>query len=299
MNRVRINLGAYHQAQAPVFFGIPEKNPETEGLKAIISLNEVYPETSLAEICWIRDPLKKVEVGDRLTRLDEIPDLDGDSPETELPGRDLSPSWAIRDPWPSRIFYVLFSRRHSSWSSFCLALLRIADWELKGDLLGRVERQRLFQQLVHLLKAQSPAPELLARYSPDTLILLQLLSPPPSGPDPPAIAFRKRSRKKLNLRVTIGAASFPQADYKKTDILDNALKALDHALLLGPGQMAVFDDLSLNISGDRLFDQGKIEAALGEYRKGLRLESGEQQPAQQPGRLLWGTGQSGIGDPGI
>ena len=35
--------------------------------------------------------------------------------------------------------------------------------------------------------------------------------------------------------------------------------------------MAVFDDTSLNISGDRLFDQGKIVAALSEYRKGLRL----------------------------
>ena len=67
---------------------------------------------------------------------------------------------------------------------------------------------------------------------------------------------------------------FPKSIIQKTDILDNALKALDHALLLGPGRMAVFDDTSLNISGDKLFDQGKIVAALSEYRKGLSLESG-------------------------
>ena len=182
MNRVRINLGAYHQAQAPVFFGIPERNQEIEAFKAIISLNEVYPETSLAEICWIKDPLKKVEVGDRLARLDKIPDpWMAITPETELPDGTFHSPRATRGRWPSLTFYVLFIRRHSTWSSFWLALLQIQDWELKGDLLGRVERQRLFQQLVHLLTAQNPAPELLARYSPDTLILVQLLEPLPSA----------------------------------------------------------------------------------------------------------------------
>lgn len=192
MNRVRINLGADHQAQAPVFFGIPDGDLETEGLKAIISLNEVYPQTSLAEICWIKDPLKKVDIGDRLSRLDEIPDLDGDSPDQDRQERDLgSPSG---DPSPLALpdFLRSFHHSHSNWTAFCLALVKIGDWELKGDLLGRMERQRLFQQLVRLLKAQSPAPELLARYSPDTLILVQRLSPP-LPPCPSCNQFSKRS----------------------------------------------------------------------------------------------------------
>jgi len=270
MNRVRINLGAYHQAQAPVFFGILERDQEIEALKAIIALSEIYPETSLAEICWIKDPLKKVAFGDRLTRLDKIPDLEGNHPETDPQDQALPGPPVDQGPMPLPDFLRSFRQAHSTWNFFGLTLLQIQDWELKGDLLGRVEQQRLFRQLAHLLMAQTSPPELLARYSPDTLILLQLLEPFPSALARIRIV-QEEVGEKLNLRVTIGAAFFPQADYEKTDILDNALKALDHALLLGPGRMAVFDDTSLNISGDKLFDHGKIVAALGEYRKGLRL----------------------------
>jgi tetratricopeptide (TPR) repeat protein len=151
-----------------------------------------------------------------------------------------------------------------------MALLQIQDWEFKGDLLGRVERQLLFHQVTQFLKTQSPAPELLARYSPDTLILVQLQEPLPSAL-PRLRSIQEEALEKWNLGLTIGAAGFPQAEYQKTDILDNALKALDHALLMGPGRMAVFDDTSLNISGDKLFDQGNTVAALNEYRRGLRL----------------------------
>ena len=270
MNRVRINLGAYHQAQAPLFFGILERDQEIEAFKAIVSLNEAYPETSLAEICWIRDPLKKVAVGDRLARLDEIPSLNGDDPEP--PDRDFLIPPGDKGLLTLPDFLRSFHQGHSTWSLFWMALIQIQDWEFKGDLLGRVEHQLLFQQVTRLIKTQSPAPELLARYSPDTLILVQLLEPLPSALTR-LQSIQEEAREKLSLRLTIGAAGFPQADYKKTDLLDNALKALDHALLLGPGRMAVFDDTSLNISGDKLFDQGKIVAALSEYRKGLCLNS--------------------------
>ncbi|HSO72993.1 MAG TPA: tetratricopeptide repeat protein, partial [Thermodesulfobacteriota bacterium] len=270
MNRVRINLGAYHQAQVPLFFGILEKDQEIEAFKAIVSLNEAYSETSLAEVCWIRDPLKKVAVGDRVARLDEIPSLDGDDPSAGLQDRDVSVSQGDQGLLTLPEFLRSFQQGHSTWSSFWMVLLQIQDWEFKGDLLGRVERQLLFQRMTQLIRNQSPAPELLARYSPDTLILVQLLEPLPSAL-PRLQSIQEEAREKLNLELTMGAAVFPQTDYKKTDILDNALKALDHALLLGPGRMAAFDDTSLNISGDKLFDQGKIAAALSEYRKGLRL----------------------------
>jgi tetratricopeptide (TPR) repeat protein len=270
MNRVRINLGAGHQAQPPLFFGIPEKDQEIEAFKAIVSLNEAYPETSLAEICWIRDPLRKVAVGDRLVRLEEIPSLEGHGPEPELLDRDHSLPLNDQRLLTLPDFLRSFHQGQATWSLFWMALLQLQDWELKGDLLGRMERQLLFQQATQLIRSHDPAPELLARYSPDTLILVQLREPLPSAL-PRLRSIQEEARDKLNLRLTIGAAGFPQIDYQKTEILDNALKALDHALLLGPGRMAVFDDTSLNISGDKLFDQGRITAALSEYRKGLRL----------------------------
>jgi tetratricopeptide (TPR) repeat protein len=267
MNRIKINLGAYHQVQAPLFFGVLERDQGIEAFKAIVSLNEAYPETSLAEICWIRDPLNKVAVGDRLARLDEIPALDGDEQAAEPENRDHSiplGDGLLTLPDLLRSFH----QGHSTWSHFWMALLQVQEWEFKGDLLGRMERQLLFQQLTELIQAQNPAPELLARYSPDTFILVQPREPLPSAL-PRLQSVQEEARERFHLNLTIGAACFPQTDYKKTDILDNALKALDHAQLLGPGRLAVFDDTSLNISGDKLFDQGKIVAAQREYQKGL------------------------------
>ena len=52
----------------------------------------------------------------------------------------------------------------------------------------------------------------------------------------------------------------------------NARKALVHAGFFGPDSMAVFDGVSLNISGDVYYNEGDLRKALKEYRKGLALD---------------------------
>jgi tetratricopeptide (TPR) repeat protein len=54
-------------------------------------------------------------------------------------------------------------------------------------------------------------------------------------------------------------------------MLTNALKALDHAAFFGPGSTAIFDAVSLNISGDRLFDKGDIKGSISEFQLALKL----------------------------
>ncbi len=51
----------------------------------------------------------------------------------------------------------------------------------------------------------------------------------------------------------------------------NALKAIDHAAFFGFGHTQHFDGISLNISGDRLYQLEQYEAAIREYEKGLVL----------------------------
>ncbi len=53
----------------------------------------------------------------------------------------------------------------------------------------------------------------------------------------------------------------------------NAVKALDHGAFYGPGSLTFFDAVSLNISGDRLYQLGKIKEAALEYKKGLDIDS--------------------------
>lgn len=72
--------------------------------------------------------------------------------------------------------------------------------------------------------------------------------------------------------VTIGIAVFPTLEYKKDQILDNAGKALDHAKFFGTDSLVCFDAVSLNISGDRLYDAGNYNRAINEFNTALSLE---------------------------
>lgn len=76
----------------------------------------------------------------------------------------------------------------------------------------------------------------------------------------------------LKADILMGVAGFPYHNFKREDILGNALKAIDHAAFFGPGHMIYFNAVSLNISGDRLYQLDRYDKAILEYQKGLELE---------------------------
>lgn len=71
--------------------------------------------------------------------------------------------------------------------------------------------------------------------------------------------------------AVVGKAIFPFMDFSRTDTFYNAVKAVDHAAFLGPGTQISFNDVSLNISGDRLYQSGLMDEAAKEYKKGLAI----------------------------
>ncbi len=74
--------------------------------------------------------------------------------------------------------------------------------------------------------------------------------------------------------VSAGVACFPYSDFKKTEILYNSRKALAHAAFFGNSGVALFDAVSLNISGDIYFSDGDLVKAVKEYRRGLKCDEG-------------------------
>ena len=72
--------------------------------------------------------------------------------------------------------------------------------------------------------------------------------------------------------VSIGYATYPSLDYDRSQILENALKALDHAAFFGAGSVVGFDSVSLNISGDQLYQRGDLDGAVGEFKCALALD---------------------------
>lgn len=75
-----------------------------------------------------------------------------------------------------------------------------------------------------------------------------------------------------NKTVTIGIALYPNINFDKDKILDNAHKALHHAAFFGPGSTVFFDTISLNISGDRLYQEDDINGAIEEFKTALMLD---------------------------
>ncbi len=72
--------------------------------------------------------------------------------------------------------------------------------------------------------------------------------------------------------ISIGVAFYPTIGFLRDQILDNAMKALDHAAFFGPGSKVNFDAVSLNISGDKLYQNGEIEGAVKEFKTALLID---------------------------
>jgi tetratricopeptide (TPR) repeat protein len=84
--------------------------------------------------------------------------------------------------------------------------------------------------------------------------------------------FQKRLLNKTNKTVTIGVASYPTITYTKPETINNARKALDHATFFGANSLVAFDGVSLNISGDKFYESGKIREAIKEFKRALKLD---------------------------
>ena len=72
--------------------------------------------------------------------------------------------------------------------------------------------------------------------------------------------------------ISIGIASYPTLNFTKNQIIDNAGKAIAHAAFFGPNSIVSFDAVSLNISGDNLYQNGDIHGAIAEFETALLLD---------------------------
>lgn len=84
--------------------------------------------------------------------------------------------------------------------------------------------------------------------------------------------FQMTVKKQTRTTASAGLAECSALSDKPAEMLGRALKALDHASFFGPGSAVIFDAVSLNISGDKLFDKGDIKGSIEEFSKALTLD---------------------------
>ena len=75
-----------------------------------------------------------------------------------------------------------------------------------------------------------------------------------------------------NIHVSAGVSSYPYCGFRKSELVLNCRKALLHAAFYGKSSVAVFDAVSLNISGDIYFGDGDLAKAVKEYQRGLKCD---------------------------
>jgi tetratricopeptide (TPR) repeat protein len=84
--------------------------------------------------------------------------------------------------------------------------------------------------------------------------------------------FQETIKKQTDTTASAGIAECSKLNNKPAEMLIRALKALDHASFFGPNSAVIFDAVSLNISGDKLFDKGDIKGSIEEFKQALKLD---------------------------
>jgi diguanylate cyclase (GGDEF)-like protein len=233
--------------------------------KGEILVQEVREQTSVGEILFLNDPSWSPHVGDRLTLAEQQdpPGLCGEQPEDPPKDQDEQTVLGLRE------FILAWTRMRAAASTFVLALFRMlprtdsptshdAGSDKRFDILYASARNAFGHCLA-------------GRYSANTLICWL--------PDLDADTARARGEElcstfvqQTGVDLRIGMAGYPFFHCAKSEILDNARKALDHALLLPASGAILFDSISLTISADRMFTKGDFYAALEEYQRALGID---------------------------
>lgn len=90
----------------------------------------------------------------------------------------------------------------------------------------------------------------------------------------PLYARLCESLKKQGLCAAAGLAGYPFLQFRKAEMQDCALKALEYALLLPEPRAGLCNSLALNISADRRYSLGDVFGAVEEYKLALLADQG-------------------------
>ena len=263
-HRIVINLGQKAGVSPFMRFSILEDgDPEQE--KGLAIPLEIQEDLCIAEVIYLRQSGLSIQKEDWVRLASpgskKMGDLKEGAPLSNLPLRSF------------QMFQQKFREALKVTEKFSLLIGRMDDYANRLKLWGERSLKEIQKEMNLGLEEKLPAGGLVGPYGRDGFILLI----PEMGKEEGSVWARnlmEQFKQTLNLSLSFALADYPCPPFHKGEILENTVKALDHLAFLGPGSFIAFDSVSLNISGDKLYQRGDLMEAIREYEKALILDPG-------------------------
>ncbi len=278
LDRVVINLGRVHGLTEGDRLAVNDPGRPAEEAKAELAVSKLGAEESLAEVVRLSRPASPLRPGDALHRLPprEAP--------AEEPGRRQSLSLAggevavtleqATGALERRSLMAAYAALCAAGEPLAAVVLGVEDLEGVAEVTGRLGAEALLAGLTEAARAAFGSEAILGRYSPDALAVL-LPGAEANAARRAAEATLEQMRAQGGRPVRAGLAAHPRPGFSPEETLADAAKALVHANFLEPYRVVACDAVSLNISGDALYNQGRLTEAVAEYEKALLLQADE------------------------
>ncbi len=232
--------------------------------KGEVLITHVQQDMAFAELLHLGDPAWPLTAGDQLELVSENESFFEAGMHSKGGSENMLDSLDTYED-----FLVKFSAQRNTVDAFCLVIIRILE--------SPKERPSNFQQ--YMESRSKKIVDLLAQRLEDIKFLggsfglggLIYYLPEKNGEETAKRMHEivRFASTKLATGLAIGIAQYPYLNFSPEDMLDNARKAFEHAILLEPPLLAVFDSISLNVAADRLYADGLIHAAIEEFKLSL------------------------------
>lgn len=278
LDRVLINLGRVHGLTEGDRLAVSDPGRPPEEAKAEVAVSKLGAEESLAEVVRLARPASPLRPGDSLHRLpaQEAPDREpGRRQSLALPGGEVAVTLEqSTGALERRSLMAAYGALCASGDALAVVVLGVEDLEGVAEVTGRLGAEALLAGLTDAARVSFKEGAVLGRYSPEALAVLLPLADAPQA-QKAAQATLELMKQQGGRPVRAGVAAHPREGFSPEETLPDAAKALVHADFLEPYSVVVCDAVSLNISGDALYNQGRLSEAVAQYEKALLLQADE------------------------
>lgn len=261
-HRLVINLGQKAGVSSFMRFSILEEGDPVREKGLVIPL-DIQEDVCIAEAIYLH------ETGRTIQKNDSVRLVSSFSEKMEESGKAIL---LLKEPLHSfQMFQQKLREATKALEQFSLLIGRLDDYADRLRLWGEQSLLEIQKEMNAHLEARLPDGGLIGPYGRDGFILFipEINKQEAEVWARDLMAHLKQS---LNLSLSFALSDYPNPPFHKGESLDNTIKALDHLSFLGPGSLVAFDSVSLNISGDKLYNLGDLNGAVWEYEKALILD---------------------------